>query len=767
MALGTTSRPQQKPIRTSFLEKATRAFLLIAILLVPIFFLPTTSDPFEMNKALLFGVLILLASLTFLLNSLLRREVMLVHSFVDYLVVVFLGLYVLSTIVSFNQFQSIVGLNGYYSDSLTAVLLFVLFFFLCLQTFRSSKNIFRALAALFISTSLLFIFNVLQAFKIYVLPWSLTHAPTFNLLANSTATLSVYLIIIAFLAFGLSFFVRRGWMRVAMQAGFALVVLFSLLLDKTLGWYGFIILSFTFLAFLAFRSDKTKSYLVILPTLFIALGIVFVFLDTSALLKTNYPDDILMSQSSSFSIVRQVVRNRPILGTGPETFNYNFEHYRSVDFNNSPVWSLRFMKASNQWMQYLGTIGIVPTLALLVLCFWYLVRTIRLLLQQKVPDQQWALAFLLFSCWATLFVLSFLYPFSFVLQFLFWMFLSLSLVAMNREATKETTYPFVQYPVTPLILSFLFLIILLVTAVFGYFGTRIWLASMSFVKAVQARDATSDLSIVQRYALRAVQLNPRQSDYHFLLAQAYATDARLQALKEKPDVTTVQSLTQNALSEINQGVAVDPRSPLVFENTASLYDSLRGLVSNAGDQVVLALAKALEREPNNPVVQLNIGRARHRNAQEILSQATLTDDQKKLAQDLLTQALADFEKAATLKRDFPDAQLQKALVYETQGELNKAIETMQALARGYPNNTDILYAFGQLYERNNKTAEATEVYLQIIALQPNHSNAHWQLGLLYEQAGEKDKALVEFKKVLELNPDNKDVKAKVDALQKQ
>lgn len=752
-------------LKKSFLiDSVMRIYLYLLVFLLPLFFLPFTSDPFEFNKVIVLGILSLIACFLYLLKIIIRKEAQITKTFLDWPVLAWLIIYLLATIFSFSRYNSLVGINGYYSDSLITIFFFILLFYLVVNNIKGAKEIFKIFAVLFMASVILIIYNFLQISKIYILPFDLTKTAAFNLMANSTNTLSIFLSIVCLFIFGFILLSKVRWYKIILIVAFIINFIFLIVIDRDIGWYVLMVGLFSFLILVALRSREINPYVIILPSVLLALSVLFLFINTASLFNVNLSNDALLQQKTSWQISQGVINHRPWLGTGPQTFNYSFENYRPADFNNSDIWNLRFIKSGNTFFQIFSNVGFLGLLAFLAISFWYLFNIIMVVVKARQVDQNWFLTSLIVSGWVALLVISFFYPLNFILFFLWWLFLALSIVAMPSGKVKVNTYNFGQPPLFTVVISFIFILIIAGTILFIYFAGRVWLADVNYVKALKARDKTENIAKVKGYLEKAIKFNSYASDYHFVLAQALATEAQLEATKEKPDINAVQNLSQKSIDESKVGVERDSKNPIVYENQASIFSSLRNLLGNADQRAAEAYEKAVALEPNNSIVYLNLGRSYLLYAQSLLTKPNASQENKTEADSNLDFAITNFKKADSLKKDLPDARYNWALALELKGNLDEAFSLMEKLVSDYPSNVDVIYALGQMYERNNKLDQAIAIFNRIITSQPNHSNSHWQLGLIYEQQGDEDKAIAEFETVQKLNPDNETVKQKLDDL---
>jgi hypothetical protein len=104
---------------------------------------------------------------------------------------------------------------------------------------------------------------------------------------------------------------------------------------------------------------------------------------------------------------------------GDWLYYYDFSKYRSADFNYDPNWSVRFGKAYNEMLEKVSTIGVLGTLAYLLLALSALLLLARNARREK-PEVFLLLAFL------SLLVFQFIFLETAVLKFLFGLLLILA-----------------------------------------------------------------------------------------------------------------------------------------------------------------------------------------------------------------------------------------------------------------------------------------------------------------------------------------------------
>ncbi|NBO36113.1 hypothetical protein EBU91_01015 [bacterium] len=134
-----------KPIQTNkvliFVELFLNYFPVALIFLVPIFFLTTSTEFYEFNKAVLFTVGTILLTLFWILKLLLRSKVHITKSAIDLPIWIYLVVFALSSFLSINPTDSIFGNQIKWVPSLLSVVTLVLYFYILSANLRSLQAI--------------------------------------------------------------------------------------------------------------------------------------------------------------------------------------------------------------------------------------------------------------------------------------------------------------------------------------------------------------------------------------------------------------------------------------------------------------------------------------------------------------------------------------------------------------------------------------------------------------------------------------------------
>jgi protein O-GlcNAc transferase len=147
------------------------------------------------------------------------------------------------------------------------------------------------------------------------------------------------------------------------------------------------------------------------------------------------------------------------------------------------------------------------------------------------------------------------------------------------------------------------------------------------------------------------------------------------------------------------------------------------------------LSEAYQLEPDNPMINLELGRLL----------ATNGDDQ---------QAIQLLQHAYTLMPQSADAAYQLGLALQRSNRMSEAIPLFQSAAAADPDNPDILANLGMALCQQQKATQAVALLQKAVRLAPNEPIAHQNLAAAYIQLSQFDDAVSELRTALKLSPDS-------------
>lgn len=724
------------------LERVVKYSIYALVLLTPLFWLPFSFEAFEYNKQYLLFFLVSLGFFAWLAKQVIYdKEVKFRKSPIDYLVLGFLLISLISAIFSVDGNSSFFGFYGRFSNGLIGLLGFGILYFLITNNVsieeRSPKisagKLLSSLlysAAAVVAVAYLSIFGIWQ--KLGFL--QIVQQKTFNPVAGSLEGLSVFLSIMIVLLSGLMLNKTRSvlyWILLPASLGLMMII------DFTPAW---IILLATLVLFvgvsLAKRIFKENVNQLLIPIVLIIISAVFIFLQP---IKMNLPQEQVLPQAISWQVGLQAATDNfknGLVGSGLSTFHYDFAAYKPQSFNQNWMWQIRFDRAGSYFAELLATTGFLGFLVylgfigLVLLISWFFVARnfsgfplvmafIALLAGQLVYYQNTSLAFM------------------------FWLVLGLSVVswqAAKAEPIQEKKFSFKSFP--ELALMFLTLTIILGVAFlsFYFYAIKYYLADANYSKALFSlgEERTKILE-------RAVKLNPQSPHYRTVLARSYLAELLDEAQKTSQDQAKIQLLVAKSIDQARAATILSKNQVAYWETLGVIYREIQGMAVGANDWGKKSFEEAIKLEPTNPVLYTELGKL------------YLTAGDKEKAKE-------NFSKALEKKQDYVTATIQLALLLEQDNILDEAMLKLEKLIEVNPYNIEGRFQLGRLYFNNGRINDAIEQFKVVTILVPNHSNAHYSLGVAYAANRETQLAIQEFEKVLELNPGNEDVMQKLESL---
>ncbi|MBI2123779.1 MAG: tetratricopeptide repeat protein [Candidatus Wildermuthbacteria bacterium] len=726
------------------------------VFLVPLAFAPWTFEAFEFNKLFVLFSLVSIGTLAWFMRMVfVDREIRLKRSPLDLPIILFITLVNISSFFSSDRWSSVFGYYGRFSDSAAALGSLVGLYFLIINTVEKPQrllNWFLGAVGVAVAASYLSLFNVWQQLSV----WPIMKQMSFNPVAASLEGLCVFLAaLMVFLVFQS---VKPG-VRIFERVLYLVLILSSLgillLADVSKAW---VILLLGLLAVLVGglvvrlrTKERGGLKQLLLPLALLLVAIVFLFSPTSlASVIQGVPKEPMLSQGLSWNIAwhtaTENVKNA-LLGSGPGTFAIDFSRHRPESFNMQQEWQTRFDRAGNHWSEMLATYGFLGFLAFFALVGFFLLASWFLL--DRKNTWPFLIAVIVLLC------AQLMYYQTFALGLAFWLFLALGVLSWERTA-QEFVLSLRKFPELEFMAKAVFLVVFALAGGAGYFAARFYVADMNYLVSQNAR---ADMTRRIDRSLEAMRLNPYQAEYKIFAARSYLSRAlsELRKPESERDQVGISRDVQLAIAyargdtlenneKIQGATEISPKRVATWETLGAVYRDIK-FAAGALEWAMRSFETAIALEPANPVLRTELGKL------------YVTSEQ-------YDKARAQFEKAAVLKLDYVEAQLQLALVFEKEKDVNSAIAKMKDIALRYPLDTESLFQLGRLQYNNGQVEEAMAQFRQILQLVPSHSNARFALGVALEKQGNTQEAIAEFEKVLELNPGNEAVARKLQELKK-
>ena len=742
-------------------------WLLIALVfLTPLFYLTVIPDTSELPKQVLLLTLVTLAGIVWLVRVFLARAIIMRKSFLFFPIILFLVVFAIATILSLDRYTSFLGgLYGEYA-SFASLVGFIIFAFLFSTSSSDMKLVRRSLAAFFVASFFVNLISIFSLFGVHVFG---TPAGTAWNPVGTIFTLSIFSAFTILLASGILLFDKTDHKRFlpgrsslilktsAWLAG--ILSLFTLILvDWQVGWTLLVVGTGLLLVFVFVYATAFKNIAhLLLPIFALVIALLFMFVKTPFVTKGQVV--ISPSSKASVDIVKGVLRDHPVLGSGPATYFYDYAQYHSSEVNNTSVWNVRFDRANSQVLTLLPTVGIVGALLWLFLVVSVLVMSIRSFLRERDPTA-WLLTVSTFFAWLMLVIASVLYQSNMTIEFLFWFSTVVLIVSTSRTLFGSTFSSSPRILIGTSIGTVAFIVLMLALFVLGAARFSAWTA---FAKATTANQS-GDETATRNYLTSAATRDPRTDVFYRNIAQARLVDAG-----KATEIAVLRDHLNAAVNAATIAANIAPKNVMNWETLGDIYAQMSSVVTGAGDRAIESYTSASELEPQNPIYPTNRAKVRVAMADQLKPQTAskeqvLADEAKAKIEELLSDSERDLEDAIDLKQDYAPAHYYTAVLLERRGKTADAVKKLEEVMQSNPRDIGVLFQLGLLYLKQKDNTKAEAVFKRAVELSPDFANAHWYLSAIYEAKGDFTAAISEVEAVLKTNPDNETAKQRIELL---
>lgn len=761
----------------------TRFALMAVTFLVPLFFLPWTSDALEINKQTLLVALLSVGLLAWLGGMVMRKSVSVRASWLFAVGAGALAATAVSAALSGSGYQGWIGQGGQEYASFLSLLSFGLLFVLLAHAAHETSLQRRLLKALLLSGFLAALFAVVLVLGV-PLP-GIGAAAGFNTVGTVNA-LTAFVTVCAML--GCASFVvsdgsggdpapdgRAGLMLRLLSVGNAALALVLLLsTDFWVLWAlavaGVLVMA-AFLFLQAKRFPHPQRF--VLPLLMLAAAVVFILPQVRSPFSLRFPVVVSPTYGMSASIAAQTLKEGilpALFGSGPGTFVEDYAKFRPVEVNQSRFWSLRFDRAKSHLLTSLATYGLLPTL--LCSAFFGLLGFMAFsrILKEREGDE-WKMTFVFLVGWVTVLLAHVMYASNFSLTFL--LFLLSGLLA-SQVLPAPKVADFSDNPRLGLAGSFAFVVVLVGTLTGVSVVAQRYGAELAFAKALRMDREGQGAEQVLSQLAAAVSRNPGSDLYwrnlaSAALAQAGAVASTLGAEPKAEDTQKLQQYVSLAVDAGTRATAIAPEQVANWTTRGAIYRELMSFVGNAEDFAAASFEQAIALEPANPALRVELARVHLAVADRARAlQGNKDADVAAKAKEALPKEMAaakeSLDKAVELKPDYAPARYYLAVVAERENKLATAAAGLSALTRQNPLDIGLSLELGLLYLRMKETGKAVAELERANGLSVDNANVMWFLASAYETAGKSEEAIRLVERVKHLNPENEMVAKRLERM---
>lgn len=716
----------------SIFGKISKVSIYLLVFLFPIFFLPWTVNVLDFNKQILLFILSFISFASWGIKVLIDKELKISFNLIFIVISLFLVSVGLSTIFSSWQYGSFWGWPLQVGGSLFSLIGLILLFFLIVNIFREKNNIIKLLTVLSISVILAGVYGLFQLFGKFLLPFSLTEAETFNTISNVNG-MSLFMAGMIPVFIGLMMYWRKA-LRMLMGLGLALSVLFILLVNFNIAFWVVAIEMIFLIVFLSVKKEINFRWLFI-PITILSLMFLFGIFKIADISLSSDVLEISPSQATSLSITKNVLKDNLFLGSGPGTFLYDFAKYKPETMNQGLFWNTTFSSSVSRMLNILSEIGMLGFLffvSLMVLVgffgYWFL-------LKNKESQQLFFVGLGILSCWVGLTIAGFFYPFALSLEFIWWVtmaaFIGLFFSRIRSFELKSSSY---RTPLTFLVILF----IILIGTMLAVNSVKRHIANVSYVKLISEVNAGNIDGAINKID-SIISLDPKNDFYWRNISQIYVLKLNRDFGNENVSSGELQILIGNAINSIKNATDYNPNNFNNWLNRGDLYKFFIGGTDGADEWALKSYREAKLLQPKNPLIPTQIGiiyinqatmadNETEKNGlldkalDELDEAITLKSDyapahfQIAVVYDLQGKTKELIEKLKETKGVAPyDTGLafQLGLVYYRNDQYDKAKGELERAVSLDANYSNARYFLGLIYDMEGETEKAIEQFVKI------------------------------------------------------
>lgn len=675
-----------------YLDNSITAVLLVIAGVTPLLVFNQTTEFYEIPKLifLTFAVTVLLGLWVF--SWILKGKISISRTPLDLALIFLLVAVIASVFFSPTRLISIYGNLPRVHASAVAWVMYILLYFLAVSHLKKFKNIKLLLYVLCGSGVVLSVISLLSYFGIF-LPVSFAKSVNFTPTGSSFSTIAYLMMLIPLPI--LSLVNRNKYLPFPFAA--LLATLFGVVIVLTGSVPYIVVLALIFVACLLISRPaqvKHNFKYFIGPAIIVALFAILTYLPLTGPfgyfhnLGNNFPKEIQLSLPVSWKVTASTFRDAPFFGTGPSSYSFNFTSYKPAEFNTLPYWNFSFDTAYNEIFQLLATLGLFGLGAFVVVLAIILrssKRNLSLRSADTVEENEASVILPALALSSIVAVVLLLLHATTLVSIVMTLFIFAAFMMAQKPIREKVTELSLGIKATTADNKFdLFPVLVfgvyLVVAVFFLNRAVRAVAADYYHRQALSQSLTNGTATYENLQ-RAESLNPNIALYrvdmaqtNFALANAIAlqkgpTEANPQGTLTDEDKRTIQTLLSQAINEGRMAVALSPRSAANWELLGSIYRNITGVAQNALEFSLASYGQAIQRDPLNPALRVNVGGIYYAGQNYPL-------------------AVRFFSDAANLKPDYANAYYNLAIAMRDNNDLANAVLVTQQLVNMLSKDTN-------------------------------------------------------------------------------
>ena len=646
--------------------KTIRFSFYSLLFITPLIFLPNTSELFEFNKMVITYFFSAVIATSWLIHTILNRKFVFNKTALDWPLIIFLSIQLISLIFSIDHRTSLMGYYSRFNGGLLSLLCYSLLYW-AYVTFMDRKSALTSISVSMWTLTLVATYGIMEHFGIDASLWVQdVQNRVFSTLGQPN-WLAAYIVSLFFLSLT-NLFGKSGWSKFILPSLLFLTLLYTKSRSGIMA-FGLAGIFFTWQLFIQEKQKKTKHLIRTLST----LAVIFLLFTISL---PNPIRDLVITSGTNLTpgksagpalevggtesgAIRKIVwagairiwQSNPkvfLIGTGPETFTMGYYQNRPIEHNNTSEWDLLYNKAHNEFLNYLATTGLLGLLSYLVLLIF---MAKQIYANSKITPGLTLIHIALLSGWLTIPVTNF-WGFSVVMVQLIMFLLpavSTSLITESKEAPATSDKNLTTGQI------FLFLAVICTGAYSIFSVFKYWLADIKYASgqyALKAFRSTSDPQyVINAYQTLQQAFTLNSADPTISSDLSLAT-AYMSVLISESDSTSSAQLADTALKLSERAISQSPQHPNYYKSMSRSAMLLATIDSQKMSLAVDSLSKARLLSPTDPLIPYNLG---------VIYRF----------QNNIDLAKTEFESSLRLKPDHADAAEQLAEIASSSAENSK------------------------------------------------------------------------------------------------
>lgn len=744
-----------------FLDRVATTSLFMLFFGMPLFFFSLTLQGLMFEKQMYFYFWLLIGLVAWVSRGIVTGELHIRRTPIDIPILIFWAVVGISCFFSVDKWHSLWGLFGDPSRGFLSVTALVLSYFF-ISSHVTIERFKFFLGGILFSGTLVALWTFLVLLGVKFLPETLLRFSPLSLFGTMKALALFFgmllpLFILGFVVFSQKFKERillSRFVMVGLAAGLFMNLYVLVAAYSFTPWLPVLVGVSFFLIFVLAQVIQPGDRWNWMPmTLFVVI-LAFLMIGKevgSSLIssKVTILPEVTLGTMPSWSVARDSLKERFILGSGPSTYGYDFSLYKPKELNQGIQNNFRFFQGGSFFLEILPTVGAVGGFFFLVLVLSFLGFGLFSLSHDKEKNKIFSLA--LWSSSLVFVVALFQMPIDGSILVYGTLIAALAVPILLEEggiAVNTLKFSLRASPRFALALAFIFMVVSAgVAFMFAFLGKAL-IADMNAGKANRIM-ATSEVNDeVLSLMGRSISLVPYEGRYYALFGQMYMSVVNKEASKPEGErnIELIKTLVEkNAVPLVDMAVRRMPNDVFMFEVSGQVYENvslLAGLDPSVLEKTENVYKRALELEPKNPAFFVKLGLI-----QRVLANR---DDKKDERTNLLNSAKSYFDSSIEEKPDYMDGYLNRALTEEALGNINSAISDFEksiAIQPGSDNRFQLARIL-QLRNKEGDLARAEKFSLDILKTDSKNINVLLNLGVVYEKKNEKEKAIETYKKLL-------------------